>query len=117
MIFKKEKQIISKTIKNNYLSIKDLWHCWYKISYYRTSKILTQINKDSIRQAEKVSSNKSLYSGTKTGPIFLNKQNVKITKREHAFKGYTCSHNVEVWNSFTMNYDLKIPSQQLKVSV
>ena len=33
---KKEKQKISKTTRNNYLSIKDFWklkHYWYKISY------------------------------------------------------------------------------------
>ena len=55
-----------------------------------------QIIKDFIRQAEKVSYNNSLYSGTKTGANFLNEKNVIITQREHSFKGYTCSHNVEV---------------------
>ena len=28
----------SKTIRNNNLSIKNVLHCWNKISYYRTSK-------------------------------------------------------------------------------
>ena len=41
---KKEKQKISKTIRNNYLSTKIVCkpkQCRYKISYYRTSKKFT----------------------------------------------------------------------------
>ena len=42
-----------------------------------------------IRQAEKVGPNISLYSNTKKSENFLNKINVKITKRVHAFKGFS----------------------------
>ena len=38
---------------------------------------------------------------------FLNKIKAKITKREHAFKGYGTSYNVETLNYFN-------PEQQLK---
>ena len=38
---------------------------------------------------------------------FLNEINAKITKREHAFKGYGTSYNVETLNYFN-------PEQQLK---
>ena len=48
-----------------------------------------------IRQAEKVGSNSSLYSDT------------KITKREHAFKGDPSTYNVEVLNSFNPELQLK----------
>ena len=43
-----------------------------------------------IRQAEKVDSNSSLYSAYKKG------ENVKITKREHAFKGFESTYNIEI---------------------
>ena len=49
IIYKKEKHKISKTIRNNYLSTKNFWkpkHCWYKISYYRTSKNFAKIIQD-----------------------------------------------------------------------
>ena len=31
---------------------------------------------------------------------FLNEKNVEITKREHTFKGYASSFNVEILSSF-----------------
>ena len=31
---------------------------------------------------------------------FLNQKNVKIAKREHAFKGFTSTYNVEILSSF-----------------
>ena len=40
-----------------------------------------------ISQAEKVCPNGSLYIDKKT-ENFLNKKNVKVAKREHAFKGF-----------------------------
>ena len=52
-----------------------------------------------IIQAEKVSSNSSLYSDTKKSKNFLNEKNIKIIKQEHALKGYASTHNVEVLNS------------------
>ena len=53
-----------------------------------------------IRQDEKERSNSSLYSDTKKSKKCLNQKNVKITKREHAFKGYVSSYNVNILNSF-----------------
>ena len=38
---------------------------------------------------------------------FLNKKNVKITRRVHAFKVYTSSYNVEVLNFFNLELQLK----------
>ena len=40
------------------------------------------------RQAEKVGSYSSLYSDTRKSQNFSNEKHVKITKREHAFKGF-----------------------------
>ena len=31
---------------------------------------------------------------------FLNEKNIKITKREHGFKGFENTYNFEVFNSF-----------------
>ena len=67
-----------------------------------------------MRQAEKVSSNNCLYSDTKKRANFLNEQNVKITKREHAFKGYVCSYNVEILSSFNPEIQLKDTESAIK---
>ena len=41
-----------------------------------------------------------LYSETRKSEDFLNELNVKITKREHASKGYASTYNVEILSSF-----------------
>ena len=45
---------------------------------------------------------------------FLNKKNIKMTKRKDAFKGYASTYNVEILNSFNPELQLKEP--QSKVS-
>ena len=60
-----------------------------------------------IRQAEKVGCNTSLYKDTKKSEYFLNEKKKKITKREHAFKGYVSTYNVEILNSFNPELQLK----------
>ena len=67
-----------------------------------------------IRQAEKVGPNISLYSNTKKSENFLNKINVKITKRVHVFKGFASFYNIDI--VLTLNYNLNILNLQLKVS-
>ena len=67
-----------------------------------------------IRQAEKVSSNSSLYSQTQKIENFLNKKNIKITKREHAFKGYASTYNVEILNSFNPKLQLRDTESAIK---
>ena len=37
----------------------------------------------------------------------MNEKNVKKTKRDHAFKGYTSTYNVDVLNSFNPELQLK----------
>ena len=44
--------------------------------------------------------NSSLYSDAKKIKTFLNEKKIKITKREHAFKGYASICNVKILNSF-----------------
>ena len=58
-----------------------------------------------VRQAEKVSSNNSLYSDTKRA--YFKKENVRITKWAHAFKDYLSSYNVKILNSFNPELQLK----------
>ena len=69
-----------------------------------------------IRQAEKVGSNSSLFSNTRKRGIFLNEKNVKITKQSHAFKDYASTYHIEFLNSFDLSYNLKILNMQLKVN-
>ena len=66
-----------------------------------------------IPQVEKVGSNSSLIVIQKS-ENFLNGKNGKLTKREHAFKGFASTHNVEILNSF--NPRLQLKDLQLKVS-
>ena len=42
----------------------------------------------------------------------MNEKNIKITKRQHAFKGYASSYNVEILNSF--NPELKRKDTEIK---
>ena len=47
VLFKKENNKISTTIRNNHLSTKSFWkpkHCWYKISYYRTYENIQKLH-------------------------------------------------------------------------
>ena len=59
-----------------------------------------------IKQAEKVDSNSPLYHDKKS-ENFLNEENVKITKQEHALKGFASTYNVEILNSFNPELQLK----------
>ena len=52
----------------------------------------------------------------KKGEICLNKENLKITKRAHAFKGYASSYNVEISNYFNLELNVKIVNLQLKLN-
>ena len=62
---------------------------------------------------EKVDSNSSLYSDIKKRN-FLNEKNIKITKREHAFKGYASTNNNEILNSFNPELQLKDKESAIK---
>ena len=44
----------------------------------------------------------------------MNEKNTKITKSAHAFKGYACSYNVEVLNSFNSELQLKDTEYAIK---
>ena len=49
--------------------------------------------------------------------MFQTKKNVKITKREHVFKDFPSTFNVEIISSSkTLDYNLKILNMQFKVS-
>ena len=83
IIYKKKTDEISKTIKSNYSSTENLWepkHCWYKINYYRTSK--------------------SFFWWYKKKLNIFKQKNIKITKQEHAFKGFASTYNIKILNYF-----------------
>ena len=67
------------------------------------SKNLHKLSK-TIRKSEKLGSNSSLYSDTKKINFenILNENNIKVTQREHAFKSYTSTRNVEILNYFNL---------------
>ena len=70
-----------------------------------------------IRQAEKVSSNSPLYSDTKKLKIFWMKKDLKITKQEHACKGYASTYKVEILNSFNSELQLKDTEHAIKSNI
>ena len=41
-------------------------------------------------------------------------KNSKISKWEHTFKGYASSYNVEIWNSFNSELQLKETEPSIK---
>ena len=45
---------------------------------------------------------------------FLNEKNVKRTKRKHAFKGFSSTYNVEIFNSFNPELQLKNTDSAIK---
>ena len=44
----------------------------------------------------------------------MNEKNTKTTKREHAFKGYANTYNVEILNSFNPELQLKVTESAIK---
>ena len=46
--------------------------------------------------------------------FFLNEKNIKITKRKHAFKDYVSTDNVEMFNSFNPELQLKYTESAIK---
>ena len=45
---------------------------------------------------------------------FLNEKNVKITKREYAFRSFASTYNVEILNSFNPELQLKDTESAIK---
>ena len=108
-IRKKQQQKTSKTIRKFTYQPKT----FEKPNIVDIKSVITEHTETShklsktIKQAEKVGSNSFLYSDTKKNEIFLNEKNVKVTKPEHAFKGFASSYNVEILNSFYPELQLK----------
>ena len=50
----------------------------------------------------------------KTVKTFETKKNVKITGREHSFKGFVSTYNVEILNSFNVELQLKDTESTIK---
>ena len=81
-IIKKNRKSVKK-IRKNYLSLTLLVKKSVITEHPKTSHKLSK----TIRQAENIGPNSSLYKDTKKSHL-LNEINLKIAKREHAFKGY-----------------------------
>ena len=61
-------------------------------------------------------SDSSLYSETKKSKTFL-KENVKTTKRSHAYKGYASTYSVKILNSFNPELQLKGTESAIKTKL
>ena len=46
---------------------------------------------------------------------FLNEENIKVTKREHALKSFASTYNVEILNSFNLEIKLKDIESTIKI--
>ena len=66
------------------------------------------------REDEKISSNTFSSGDTKNGENVLNEKNMKITKRGHAFQGYSSTYNVEIFISFNHELRLKDIESEIK---
>ena len=54
------------------------------------------------------------YIVIQEGENFLDQKNIKITKREHAFKGSASTYNVEILNYFNPELQLKDTESAIK---
>ena len=50
----------------------------------------------------------------KTSEKFLSQKNLKLIKREHAFKGFASTYNVEILNYFNTDLQLKDTKSAIK---
>ena len=57
-----------------------------------------------------------LQVGTGKNRTIFYMEKVKITKQEHAFKGFESTYNVNILRSLTLNYNLEILNLLLKIS-
>ena len=57
-----------------------------------------------------------LQVGTVKNRFIFYMEKVKITKQEHAFKGFESTYNVNILRSLTLNYNLEILNLLLKIS-
>ena len=55
-----------------------------------------------------------MYRDTKRSKTFLDKKNVKITKRAHSFKDFASTYHVEVLNSFHCELQLQDTESSIK---
>ena len=74
-------------------------------SFYSIDRLLKNVNVLQIGTGK--NSTTPFYSETKKSENFLNKENIKITKRKHAFKGFASTYNVEILNYFNPELQLK----------
>ena len=54
---------------------------------------------------------------TQKRDYFLNEKKCKITKREHTFKGFASTYNVEILNSFNTELQLKDAESAIKFNL
>ena len=94
--------------KSNIFDIKSI-----NIEHPTTSHKLSK----TIIKAGKVGSNSSLYTDTKKSENVLNEKYVKTTKREHTFKGFAVTYNVEILNSFNPELQLKDTESAIKSKI
>ena len=57
-----------------------------------------------------------LQVGTVKNRFIFYMEKVKITKQEHAFKGFESTYNINILSSLTLNCNLEILNLLLKIS-
>ena len=75
------------------------------INYWNIDRLLKNVNMLQLGTGKNPTT--PLYSKTKKSENFFNKENLKITKRKHAFKGFSSTYNVEILSSFNPELKLK----------
>ena len=74
-------------------------------NYWSIDRLLKNVNVLQIETGKNPTT--PLYSDTKKVKIFQTKKNIKIAKREHAFRDFASTYNIEILNSFNPELQLK----------
>ena len=81
-------------------------------NYWSIDRLLKNVNVLQIETGKNPTT--PLYSDTKKVKIFQTKKNIKIAKREHAFRDFASTYNIEILNSFNPELQLKDTESAIK---
>ena len=81
-------------------------------NYWSIDRLLKNVNVLQIETGKNQTT--PLYSDTKKVKIFQTKKTIKIAKREHAFRDFASTYNIEILNSFNPELQLKDTESAIK---
>ena len=81
-------------------------------NYWSIDRLLKNVNVLQVGTGKNTTT--PLYCETKKSEVFFNEINIKITKRENAFKGLASTYSVKILNCFSPDMHLKDTGSAIK---